>query len=63
MSPKKPKKKPSKKKADKKADGALQDEQLEDVAGGIDTVPLPERTPGDFTMVVKKKTTITRPGI
>ena len=63
MAPKKPKKKSSKKKPAKKSDGALNDEQLEDVAGGIDTVPLPERTPGTFDRVVKKKTSFTRPGI
>jgi hypothetical protein len=63
MPPKKPKKKPSQKKPAKKSQGALEDEQLDDVAGGIDTVPLPERTPGTFDRVVKKKTTFTRPEI
>jgi len=61
MPPKKPKKKPSKQKPTEKLKDALQDEQLEDVAGGIDTVPLPERTPGTFERSVKK-TTIRRPG-
>ena len=57
MPPKKQKKKPSaKKKQGKKAKGELKDEHLDAVAGGIDTVPLPEK-PAVFA---KKKITSLR---
>jgi len=60
MPKKKPKKKAStKKKQSKKTKGALKDERLEDVAGGIDTVPLPEK-PAIFA---KKKITSLRSDI
>ena len=56
MPSKKPKKKASAKKKGKKTKGALKDEQLDEVAGGIDTVPLPEK-PAVFA---KKKITSLR---
>lgn len=56
MPPKKQKKKSAKKKQAKKSKGELKDEQLDAVAGGIDTVPLPEK-PAIFA---KKKITSLR---